>query len=215
MMERTGIKIGVPMSFNLQISRSLAKNGGMSLGRKTVSSWEIEQEWLEIQAAQGDPALFRPIYNRYFEQVFRFIHRRTADEDLSADLCSQVFLKAMQRLNEYAFRGVPFSAWLFRIASNEVSQYFRQNKAGRVVSIEEVHIGEVMEEIDEEHNEALRNKLLLVLNELNELDLQLIEMRFFEQMPFKEIADITGMTENNAKVKVYRILERLKKKLIS
>ncbi len=203
------------MSFNLQISRSLAKNGGMSLGRKTVSSWEIEQEWLEIQAAQGDPALFRPIYNRYFEQVFRFIHRRTADEDLSADLCSQVFLKAMQRLNEYAFRGVPFSAWLFRIASNEVSQHFRQNKAGRVVSIEEVHIGEVMEEIDEEHNEALRNKLLLVLNDLNELDLQLIEMRFFEQMPFKEIADITGMTENNAKVKVYRILERLKKKLIS
>ncbi len=203
------------MSFNLQISRSLAKNGGMSLGRKTVSSWEIEQEWLEIQAAQGDPAMFRPIYNRYFEQVFRFIHRRTADEDLSADLCSQVFLKAMQRLSEYTFRGVPFSAWLFRIASNEVAQFFRQNKAGRVVSIEEVHIGEVMEEIDEEHNEALRNKLLLVLNDLNELDLQLIEMRFFEQMPFKEIADITGMTENNAKVKVYRILERLKKKLIS
>lgn len=203
------------MSFNLQISRSLAKNGGMNLGRKTVSSWEIEQEWLEIQAAQGDPAMFRPIYNRYFEQVFRFIHRRTADEDLSADLCSQVFLKAMQRLNEYTFRGVPFSAWLFRIASNEVSQFFRQNKAGRVVSIEEVHIGEVMEEIDEEHNEALRKKLLLVLNDLNELDLQLIEMRFFEQMPFKEIADITGMTENNAKVKVYRILERLKKKLIS
>ncbi len=203
------------MSFNLQISRSLAKNGGMSLGRKTVSSWEIEQEWLEIQAAQGDPTMFRPIYNRYFEQVFRFIHRRTADEDLSADLCSQVFLKAMQRLNDYAFRGVPFSAWLFRIASNEVAQHFRQNKAGRVVSIEDVHIGEVMEEIDEEHNEALRNKLLLVLNDLNELDLQLIEMRFFEQMPFKEIADITGMTENNAKVKVYRILERLKKKLIS
>lgn len=203
------------MSFNLQISRSLAKNGGMSLGRKTVSTWEIEQEWLEIQAAQGNPALFRPIYNRYFEQVFRFIHRRTADEDLSADLCSQVFLKAMQRLGEYVFKGVPFSAWLFRIASNEVSQHFRQNKAGRVVSIEEVHMGEVMDEIDEEDNEALRKKLLTVLNDLNELDLQLIEMRFFEQMPFKEIAEIAGMTENNAKVKVYRILERLKKKLIS
>ncbi len=203
------------MSFNLQISRSLAKNGGMSLGRKTVSTWEIEQEWLEIQAAQGNPALFRPIYNRYFEQVFRFIHRRTADEDLSADLCSQVFLKAMQRLGEYVFKGVPFSAWLFRIASNEVSQHFRQNKAGRVVSIEEVHMGEVMDEIDEEDNEVLRKKLLTVLNDLNELDLQLIEMRFFEQMPFKEIAEIAGMTENNAKVKVYRILERLKKKLIS
>lgn len=201
------------MSFNLQISRSLAKNGGMNLGRKTISTLEIEQEWLEIQAAQDNPALFRPLYNRYFEPVFRFIYRRTADEDLSADLCSQVFLKAMQRLGEYTFRGVPFSAWLFRIASNEVAQFFRQNKAGRVVSVEDVQLGEVMDEVDEDNNEVLRSKLLSTLNELNENDLQLIEMRFFEQMPFKEIADITGMTENNAKVRVYRILERLKKKL--
>lgn len=157
--------------------------------------------------------MFRPLYARYYEMVFRFIYRRTASEELTADICSQVFLKAMQRLGDYSFKGVPFSAWLFRIASNEVAQHFRQQQKNRVLSIEETQIGDMADEIDEDDNEALRAALLLALDDLKEGDMELIEMRFFEQRSFKEIADITGMTESNAKVKTYRILERLKKKL--
>jgi len=185
----------------------------MRTSKKTVSQEAMEVEWLEIQAAQGDPAMFRPLYNRYFEPIFRFIYRRTADEVLSADLCSQVFLKALQRVGAYTFKGVPFSAWLFRIASNEVSQYYRQNKKNRIVSIEESNFTDVMEELQESDNEQLRQTLLLVMDQLKESDLQLIEMRFFERLPFKEIANILGITESNAKVKTYRILERMKKQI--
>jgi RNA polymerase sigma-70 factor (ECF subfamily) len=200
-------------SILLTSSRILANTTGMDAQRKTVSAERMQEEWLEIQAAQVDPVMFRPLYVRYYEMVFRFIYRRTASEELSADICSQVFLKAMQRLSDYSFKGVPFSAWLFRIASNEVAQHFRQQQKNRVLSIEETQIGDMADEIDEDDNEALRAALLLALDDLKEGDMELIEMRFFEQRSFKEIADITGMTESNAKVKTYRILERLKKRL--
>lgn len=201
------------MFYNLQISRTLAKNDSMGVFKKTVSEEAVLGEWVEIQAAQQDPALFRPLYDRYFEPIFRFVFRRTADEELAADLCSQVFLKAMQKLNTYHYRGVPFSSWLFKIASNEISQYYRQFQKNRVVSAEDMDLTGMVEEMAEEDSELHRNNLAKVLDTLDEKDLQLIEMRFFEQRPFKEIADVLGMTESNAKVKTYRILERLKSKL--
>ena len=186
----------------------------MSLTKKTVSAERMHEEWLEVQAAQEDPARFRPLYNRYYEPIFRFIFRRTASEELTADLCSQAFLKAMQNLKDYTFQGVPFSAWLYRIASNEVSQYYRKYQKNRVISIEEVNLTGMFEEMEERSTgERLRKALFTALDDLHEADLQLIEMRFFEQRPFKEIAEILNMTESNAKVRTYRILERMKKRI--
>ncbi|WP_353480592.1 sigma-70 family RNA polymerase sigma factor [Haliscomenobacter sp.] len=187
----------------------------MDRSTKTVSESAMQQEWEEIRAAQGNPALFRPLYERYYESVFRQIYRRTTDMELSGDLSSQVFLKALQKINTYTFQGVPFSAWLFRIAANEVSQHFRQQQSNRVVSVNDLQLHDLIDEIgsDPEEMEALRRKMLGALDNLKEDDMQLIEMRFFEQRSFKEIAEIQGITENNAKVKVHRILERLKRKL--
>ena len=203
------------MFANLQISRTLAKNEWMDRSAKTVSESALHQEWEEIRAAQGNPALFRPLYERYYESVFRLIHRRTSDMELSGDLCSQVFLKALQKINTYTFQGVPFLAWLSRIAINEVNQHFRQQQNNRVVSVNDLHLHDLIDDIgtDPEEMELLRRKMLGALENLKGDDMQLIEMRFFEQRSFKEIADILGMTENNAKVKVHRILERLKRKL--
>lgn len=202
------------MFSNVQSYSTLAKRGRMSLTRKTVSTERMEEEWLEIQAAQESPARFRPLYNRYYEPIFRFIFRRTASEELTADLCSQVFLKALQNLKDYTYQGVPFSAWLYRIASNEVSQYYRQHARNRVVSIDEVNLNEMMDEMDSPaYREGLREALIDALDELTEKDMQLIELRFFEQRPFKEIAEILDMTESNAKVRTYRILERMKKRI--
>lgn len=199
----------------LQAQIISAKNWVMSVPKKTVSAADMQEEWIEVQAAQRDPARFRPLYVRYYEPIFRFIYRRTDDEDLAADLCSQVFLKALQRIQDYEYRGVPFSAWLYRIASNEVSQHYRNNPQDRTVSVEEVRLGDLAEDVFEDEYEHLQKFLGLALNQLNEKDLQLIEMRFFEQRPFKEIAEILEVTESNAKVKTYRILEKLKHHLRS
>lgn len=187
----------------------------MSVPKKTVSKETMQAEWLEIQAAQGNPRLFRPLYNRYYETIFRFIYRRTGKEELAADICSQVFLKAIQKLPRYQFKGVPFSAWLYRIASNEVTQHFRTVQKNRVVSIDDFGFLDIFSEIEGQDNPDYRTALISALDQLKETDLQLIELRFFEQRPFKEIADILTITESNAKVKTYRILEKLKKIILT
>lgn len=204
------------MFLDFQINRTLVKNEGlMNSYRRTVSSDDIQDEWSSIQAAQADPAAFRPLYDRYFEPIYLFVYNRTQSEELSADICSQVFLKAMQRLGDYTFRGVPFSAWLYRIASNEVAQWYRQTKKLRVVSVEETNLAGMFEEALDDDLEKYRPYLVSALDELKEADLEIVEMRFFEQRPFKEIAEMLNITESNAKVRTYRVLERLKKIITS
>lgn len=175
----------------------------------------IQTEWLEIQEAQQQPAKFRPLYDRYYKSVYEFVYRRTGDKDLSGDLCAQVFLKALEHLGNYTFKGVPFSSWLFRIASNEVAQHYRNNQKMRVVSVEETDLLTLVEELGENHEEKEQDRLKLmeVLKTLKAEDMQMILMRFFEKHSFKEIADILEISESNAKVRTYRILQRLRQKL--
>jgi RNA polymerase sigma-70 factor (ECF subfamily) len=202
------------MSSRLELHHTLLNHSvRMEQSGKSVTAEAMQLEWLEVQAAQQDRRQFRPIYDRYYEPIFRFVYQRTVDQALCDDICSQVFLKAMQQLDSYTFQGVPFSAWLYRIASNEVAQHYRKNQRNRVVAAEDHHLAGLTEEEYIPDDEGWRRKLLQVLDQLNPSELELIEMRFFEQRPFKEIAEILDITESNAKVRTYRILERLKKKI--
>ena len=189
----------------------LKTNSLMTSSKKKVSSDAIQAEWQEIQAAQNNPTLFRPLYDRYYEPIFRFIYRRTSDEMLSGDLCAQVFLKAIQKLGGYRFQGVPFSAWLYRIASNEIAQFFRNQQKERTVSIEDSNIGEMMDEVEVDFHDEHRAILIDTLNHMSDKEVELIELRFFEKRSFKEIAQILEITESNAKVKTYRLLDKMKK----
>lgn len=178
---------------------------------------EILEELKLIEAAKKNPARFGMLYNRYYKQIFLFVYKRTEEEEICADITAQVFLKAMMKLPQYQFKGVPFSAWLYRIASNEVNQHFRDQKAKRVVSMEKSDIERLMRQADDapgdDHVTLYQEIVLETLSEMDPEDVEIIELRFFEQRPFKEVAEILDITENNAKVKVYRILERLKKRL--
>lgn len=190
----------------------------MSASNKyTLTQQAMEQEWLEVQQAQQDPAKFRVLYNRHYEAIFRFIYKRTVDEDLTGDLTSQVFLKAMQKIHQYSYQGVPFSAWLFRIASNEIAQHFRANKQNRVVTLEERVTEDLVDEYEVEEKADLDIHIAVLKDVIEDLDpeeVELLELRFFEKRPFKEVADILDITENNAKVKIYRLLQKMKKRFV-
>lgn len=191
---------------NLEIRYS-----GMATPKYTLTQQAIEEEWTLIQAAQTNPTRFGVLYNRYYEQIFRFIYQRTADEDLCADLCAQTFIKAMQNLSKYSYKGVPFSAWLYTIASNEIKQYFRKSNKSRVVTLEDNYVNTIKDEMDDKVELEINIvRLEKVLKKLKPDEIQMIELRFFEKRPFKEVGDILGMTENNAKVKVHRIILKLK-----
>ena len=178
---------------------------------KTKEDINSEQEL--VTAAKSSPDAFAPLYDKYYKPIFLFIFRRTEDEDLTADLTQHVFIAAMINIKRYEFKGVPFSAWLYRIALNEISMYFRKTKKERTISIEQNDIKNIFEEVKENENEEKINKLTAVLAKLKPDEMQLVELRFFEQHAFAEIGLILGISENNAKVKMYRLLDKLKKLL--
>jgi RNA polymerase sigma-70 factor, ECF subfamily len=179
-----------------------------------VSNERQAEELAVIEAAKKDKKHFELIYTRYHEQIFRYIYQRMDDKDAAFDLVQQVFLKAMINLHKFEYKGVPFSSWLYRIAKSEVYDLLRKDQKQRAVNIDEIQLGEMMDDMQEESNvEKYGQRLATAIAELNEDDLQLVEMRFFEKRAFKEIGEILEITENNAKVKLYRILEKLKKVL--
>lgn len=171
----------------------------------------LEEELVLIRQAKMDPERFGPLYTKYHEQIFRYVYQRMDDENLAFDVTSQVFIKAMNNLHKYEYRGVPFSSWLYRIAKSELYQAYRDRKAQRTVSVESMHLFEMIEEFEEEDNTANKRRLFQCLSLLKDQDLQMIEMRYFEKRSFREIGEILEISENNAKVKAFRALERLRK----
>ncbi len=168
------------------------------------------EEQSRIEAAKKDPKNFKYFYDLWYKPVYLFIYRRTDDETLSADITQQVFLKAMQNITKYEYRGFPFSSWLYRIAHNELMQHFRDQNKVRVVCIENTGLAEILEDDVAGYEVENRELIFKTLQKLKPQELELIEMRYFEKRSFKEISEITNVSENNAKVKVHRILERLR-----
>ena len=179
-----------------------------------VTRDKILSEEEEINAAKRNPERFSVLYNRYHEQIFRFVYQRLDDRDQAFDTTSQIFLKAMTYLPRYENRGLPFASWLYRIAKSEVNQLFKDRKAQRTVNIETVYVKDMVEEMEESYREQYLEAVIEAIEELPEQDLMLVEMRFFEKRPFKEVAEILEITENNAKVRLYRLLDRIKKNII-
>ena len=172
---------------------------------------KLQEELSWITSAKKDPERFGPLYKKYHEQIFRYIHQRMDDQELAFDVTSQVFIKAMSNIHKYEYRGVPFSSWLYRIAKSELYQAFRDRKARRTVNVESMHLFEMIEDFEEDDSSENKKRLITCLADLNERDLQLIELRYFERRSYREIGEILEITENNAKVKSHRIIKKMKK----
>lgn len=176
---------------------------------------QLQEEQLIIEAAKSNPDHFAPLYDKYYKQIFGYLYQRMDDKETAFDLTAQVFLKALTNLNRYEFKGVPFASWLYRIAHSELMQLFREQKNKRAINADIGDLRFICEEAEEFYLEEYIPVLKKAIGELESDDLQMVEMRFFEKRPFKEIGEILNITENNAKVRMYRILERLKKAITS
>ncbi len=172
---------------------------------------QLQEEHLIIEAAKTDPNHFAPLYDKYYKQIFGYLYQRMEDKDTAFDLTAQVFLKALTNIGKYEFKGVPFASWLYRIAHSELMQLFREQKNKRSINADIGDLRFICEETQEFYLEEYIPVLKKVISELDPEDLQMVELRFFERRAFKEIGEIMDITENNAKVRMYRILEKLKK----
>lgn len=171
---------------------------------------EIRDEQELIEQSKKNPQAFGAIYEKYFDRIFNFILRQTDDDELAGDLCSQTFVNVLNNLHRYEFRGFPFSAWLYKIAGNEVNKHYRKNKGKKIFSIEELKVRELIDHSNDGWDEDMINRVLQYMNELPTDMVQVLELRFFEDKDFKEIAFILDMTESGAKMRTYRALDKLR-----
>ena len=178
-----------------------------------ISQEEILREFEAVRKAAKDPAQFQILYDRYFTMIFNFIFRKIDDEDSTADLTSQTFLKALRNIKKYKYKGVPFSAWLYRIASNEVNKYYRQTNKKLVFSFDEQEFENLIEQNIEEEKELDIDYIIRQMQSLSETDIEVLELRFFESKSFAEVAFILEINEANAKMRTYRAIEKLRKLL--
>lgn len=170
---------------------------------------DIEREQRLIEESKNDPNSFEPLYIKYYEPILKFVYKRMESLDDTRDITSIVFTKALSNISKYKDMGFPFSSWLYRIAINEINMFYRRSKKARIISINDRTIKTIANEsdgVDDDLIAALKKSLL----HLSAEELVLIELRFFEERPFSEVGDILNISEGNAKIKTYRVIDKLR-----
>ncbi|KAA3647904.1 MAG: RNA polymerase subunit sigma-24 [Chloroflexi bacterium] len=173
---------------------------------------ELSDEEVLAQAAQGDKAAFGELYDRYVGRIYNYIYYRTGNQHDAEDLTARVFTRAMRHITNYKDRGVPFSAWLYRIAHNLVANWHRDNSRRQEVTLEDG----IRITADSEHPETTlvrteqQEALLHLIRDLPEDRQQLLILKFVEHMSNAEIGSIMGRTEGAVKSLYHRTLMALR-----
>lgn len=172
---------------------------------------QLEQEHRLVEEAKQSPERFALLYDRYVEQIYRYVRRRVNEDATAEDLVSQTFFDALNHLQSYQFRGFPFSSWLYKIAHNNVLKWYRENSKYNKVDLEDVK--EILgEDILEENLDVNleKDELKKALERMDYEERELIRLKYFEEVSNIEMGEIMGITPNNIGVKLFRALRKLK-----
>ncbi len=176
---------------------------------------ELPDEVLIPAASNGDSAAFSQLYEKYVRRIFNYVYYRTGNVNEAEDLTERVFLRAYGHIQNYRDMGLPFSAWLYRIAHNLVANWHRDTLRRQELSLDD-HIemsskGEHAEVAIIKDQETER--LMSVLRELPEDRQQLIILKFVEHLSNAEIAVIMQKSEGAVKSLYHRTLIQLRTRL--
>ena len=164
-------------------------------------------------AADGDSEAFGELYDRYVSRIYNYIYYRTGNQHDAEDLTARVFYRAMRHIGNYQDRGLPISAWLYRIAHNLVANWHRDNSRRKEIPLDEGY--NVLQQTGLHPEAALvkneeQEELLQVIRRLPEERQQLIILKFVEHLPNAEIGRIMGRTEGAIKSLYHRTLISLR-----
>jgi RNA polymerase sigma-70 factor (ECF subfamily) len=181
-----------------------------------VDLLEFNDEKALALAAQGDQEAFGVLYERYVGRIYNYIYYRTGNQHDAEDLTARVFVRALRHIENYTDRGLPFSAWLYRIAHNLVANWHRDNSRRREVPLEEI----ILVRFSSEHPEVSlmqnedREGLLQIIRRLPPERQQLLILKFVEHLSNAEIGQIMGRTEGAVKSLYHRTLLTLRDEFI-
>ncbi len=163
-----------------------------------------------IRRAQDyDSSAFAEIYERYYQGIHNYIYYRVSDDCLAEDLTAEVFLKAMEAIESFTFRGVPLSAWLYRIANNLVIDHFRRQPRHGSVPLEETQVSTRDNPLDVLEHGLTRQSLQRALGELTEEQQQVVILKFVDGLSNNEVAQALGKSEGAIKSLQHRALSSL------
>jgi RNA polymerase sigma-70 factor (ECF subfamily) len=177
---------------------------------------EPESDLELVKRVKKDPAAFGLVYERYVTRIYNYVYYRVGNHHDAEDLTSRVFHRALTHIKDYADRGVPFSAWLYRIAHNLVANWHRDRARRQDLSLDDVTlIGDVVEMPEwVAENKEERRWLLTAIRRLPEERQELLILKFVEQMSNAEVGQIMGRTEGAIKSLYHRTLLALRDELV-
>jgi len=171
---------------------------------------ELEEERRQILAAQRDRAAFAPLYERYADQIYTYVYALTRNREQAEDVTAATFAKAMAELPRFEWRGVPYSAWLYRVAANMVSR--ERRRPGWIelqphLIADPTDPGDTVEARD--RAEGVRAAVAALPRDQREA----ILLRFGGELRNREIAEIMGRSEGAVKLLTFRALTALRHRL--
>jgi RNA polymerase sigma-70 factor (ECF subfamily) len=178
---------------------------------------DLRTEQILVEEAKRGKEAFANLYNHFYPQIFNFLRWRTNSKEDAEDLAMDVFEKVMKNLDKYEYReGYSFKSWIFRIADNLLTDYYRKNGKRQYSSLDEMET--FIENGDESVEESsIKNSLYRqisnALKHFSETQRKIMELRLFAQMTNKEIAIHLNITENIVSTNIARATERLKKEI--
>ena len=168
-----------------------------------------------VENAQRNPEEFGVIYERYVQKIYTYIYYRTGNVHDAEDLTTTVFIQAMNHLPRYTNRGLPFSAWLYRIAHNLVSNWYRDQKRSEVVNLETKKL--TANPNDSPDRVTVTNEetemLLDAIRSLPADRQELLILKFIEKLSNKEIGKTMRRSEGAIKSLYHRTLLTLRQNM--
>jgi RNA polymerase sigma-70 factor (ECF subfamily) len=183
---------------------------------------DLTEEKKLVRQAQKAPDAFAELYDQYYPKIFGYVLRRTTNLEAAQDITSETFLKALKKLWQFRWRNISFSSWLYKIATNEINQYFRKAEYKKSISMEELQEQgfELMSPHDPESELIEAQEKLKQYQDFLEIQekivrlpakyQEVIALRFFEQKKINEIAEILGKKEGTVKSLLHRAVEKLR-----
>ncbi len=168
------------------------------------SEWD---ERLAIEAAQRDPSRFAELYEHNFERVYAYIARRVVDRSTAEDLTADVFHQALAHLPRFEWRGVPFVAWLLRIAANAIVDHAQRAARERTLPVPDDPDEVSLEEV---HHRA---RLFQLVGDLPDDQRRVITLRFAEQRSITEVGQALGRSDGAVKQLQFRALQNLRARM--
>jgi len=173
-----------------------------------------DEESLVRRAQQRDQEAFTQLYEQHFDRIYRYVALRIGDKIEAEDMTQQVFINALRSISSFKWRGIPFSAWLFRIAHNQVVDYLRKKAKQATIPLDESQASSDSNPQLVAERRLDIEQLLLATRHLTEAQREVISLRFAGGLSIAQVSKVMGKSEGAVKALQHSAIVALRKALM-